>query len=146
MGDILSMSVTELGLSTRAKHCLNNPGSHGFCAVIRTVGELISVTERELMLRPNMGAKTLRKIKEQLAKHRLQLAEDHRFDELGLSAHAKGCLVGLEPQIRTTDELMMFTEKDLLKRRGFGKRALSEIKEKLQQHGLKLKSGASQSE
>ena len=136
MGDILSMSVTELGLSTRAKHCLNNPGSHGFCAVIRTVGELISVTERELMLRPNMGAKTLSKIKEQLAKHRLQLAEDHRFDELGLSAHAKGCL----------DELMMFTEKDLLKRRGFGKRALSEIEEKLQQHGLKLKNGASQSE
>ena len=141
MDDILSMSVTELGLSTRAKHILNNPGSHGLSAVIRTVGELISVTERDLMLRPNMGAKTLRKIKEQLAKHRLQLAENHRFDELGLSPRAKNCLIGLDPQIRTTDELMMFTEKDLLRRRGLGKRTLKEIKDKLQQHGLRLKSG-----
>jgi DNA-directed RNA polymerase alpha subunit len=135
------MRVAELELSTRAKHSLNNPGSHGFSAVITTVRELVSVTERDLLLRPNMGAKTLRKIKEQLAKHRLQLAEDHRFDELGLSSHAQGCLVGLAPQIRTTDELMMFTEKDLLRRRGLGKRTLKEIKDKLQQHGLKLKSG-----
>jgi DNA-directed RNA polymerase alpha subunit len=140
MDDILSMSVTELGISTRAKHSLNNPGSHGFFAVIKTVGELVSITERDLMLRPNMGAKTLRKIKEQLAKHGLQLAEDHCFDELGLSSHAKGCLVGSDPQIGTTDQLMMFTEEDLLKRRGLGKGALREIKDKLRQHGLKLKS------
>jgi DNA-directed RNA polymerase alpha subunit len=35
----------------------------------------------------------------------------------------------------------MFTEEDLLRRRGLGKGALKEIKDKLQQHGLKLKSG-----
>jgi DNA-directed RNA polymerase alpha subunit len=36
---------------------------------------------------------------------------------------------------------VMFTEEDLLRRRGLGKGALKEIKDKLQQHGLKLKSG-----
>ena len=35
----------------------------------------------------------------------------------------------------------MFNEKDLLNRRGLGKRTLREIKNKLQQQGLKLKRG-----
>lgn len=57
-------------------------------------------------------------------------------DELELSVRSSNCLKNA--QIRTIGELTRKTEDDIAKTRNFGKKSLTEIKEKLEEWGLSL--------
>jgi DNA-directed RNA polymerase subunit alpha len=57
-------------------------------------------------------------------------------DELELSVRSSNCL--RSSNITILGELVIRTEQDMLKTRNFGKKSLSEIKEKLKEYGLSL--------
>lgn len=62
---------------------------------------------------------------------------DYGIDKLQLSYRAENCLKELK--IKTLRKLITFTEKDLCKCKKLGKKCLSQIKERLEERGLKLK-------
>ena len=66
---IMNFLVDDLELSIRSSHCLIN-------ANILTVGELIRHTPYDLMRIQNLGRKSLREIREELARIGLTLAHD----------------------------------------------------------------------
>src|SRR5438034_10931817 len=70
----LNKSVDELELSVRSYNCLKN-------ANIRTIGELVTKSEAEMLKTKNFGRKSLNEIKEILASMGLGLGM--RFDEKG---------------------------------------------------------------
>jgi DNA-directed RNA polymerase subunit alpha len=63
---VLSASVAELELSVRAKNCLDG-------ANITTVGELVSMSENDVMNLKNLGKTSLTEIKNKLAERGLSL-------------------------------------------------------------------------
>jgi hypothetical protein len=66
--DVGSILVEELEFSVRAAHCLENQG-------IRTVADLATMTEAELMRIPNFGRRTLGEVKEILGALGVTLGE-----------------------------------------------------------------------
>ena len=70
----LNKSVDELELSVRSYNCLKN-------ANIRTIGELVTKTEAEMLKTKNFGRKSLNEIKEILQGMGLSLGM--RLDEHG---------------------------------------------------------------
>src|SRR6185295_13168961 len=70
-------SVDELGLSVRSFNCIRN-------AHIRTLGELVSRTEEDLLKSKNFGRKSLNEIKDVLTEFGLHLGmRDDDDDETG---------------------------------------------------------------
>jgi len=70
----LSMPISALDLSVRASHCLTGAG-------IKTVGELLTRTEKELLALRNFGKVTLEELTEKLAEQGLEvgmLAEEEQ--------------------------------------------------------------------
>jgi len=59
-----------------------------------------------------------------------------RIEEIELSVRSANCLT--QANIETIAELVVMPEPDLLKFRNFGKKSLTEIKEKLDEMGLSL--------
>lgn len=75
--------------------------------------------------------------------HRLEGAPDAphlRIEELDFSVRTYNCLK--KANILTINELVQFTETDLMQIRNFGKKSLTEVREKLGQLGLSLKGGS----
>ena len=70
----LNKSVDELELSVRSYNCLKN-------ANIRTIGELVTKSEAEMLKTKNFGRKSLNEIKEILAS--MGLALGMKVDEHG---------------------------------------------------------------
>lgn len=66
VNSMLDMSIDELELSVRAMNCLHR-------ANITTIGELCALTEPMLAKLRNMGAKTIKEIKERLGERNLSL-------------------------------------------------------------------------
>lgn len=66
--DPLDIDVEELEFSVRALNCFKNEG-------IRTVRDLVVLTEAELLRVPNFGRRTLREVKEILAVFDLKLRD-----------------------------------------------------------------------
>ena len=66
--DPLDIGVEELEFSVRALNCFKNEG-------IRTVRDLVVLTEAELLRVPNFGRRTLREVKEILAVFDLKLRD-----------------------------------------------------------------------
>lgn len=64
-------------------------------------------------------------------------APDARIEELDFSVRTYNCLK--KANILTIGELVQITEQDLMNIRNFGKKSLTEVKEKLAQLGLSLK-------
>jgi len=62
----LSMPISALDLSTRAAHCLEAEG-------VKTIGELLSKSEKELLSMHNFGKVTLAEIAEKLSEHGLEV-------------------------------------------------------------------------
>jgi hypothetical protein len=60
LATILNMPIQELGLSIRASHCLESVKTE-------TVGQLVKMTEADLLKIHNLGVTTLREIKKKLA-------------------------------------------------------------------------------
>lgn len=62
-------NIDDLQLNIRARHCLSSEG-------LSKVSELIELTEKELLLIPNLGPKTVKDIKDELLHHGLFLKGD----------------------------------------------------------------------
>ncbi|MDI6731592.1 MAG: DNA-directed RNA polymerase subunit alpha [Candidatus Margulisbacteria bacterium] len=70
---VLEMSVDDLELTARSLNCLQR-------AQIKTVGELVSFSEEDLMKFKNFGSKSLDEVKEKLSEYKLTL-KGEQLDE-----------------------------------------------------------------
>ena len=148
--------VTDFELSVRARNCLKKMN-------IRTLGDLLRVTEAELMGYKNFGEASLNEIKQMLTAKGLRLGqgleEQHRrvrrevyeklrgsggeaslarpVSELGLSVRARKALQILG--IVTLGDLASRTEAELMGVKNFGATSLDEVKIKLAEQNLSLR-------
>jgi DNA-directed RNA polymerase subunit alpha len=153
---VLNTPVTDFELSVRSRNCLNK--MH-----IRTLGDLVKKTEPELLSFKNFGETSLREIKEMLKQKGLRLgmaqelegelpaallaAETSSVDaeilerpiaQLEFSTRPRRALEALS--IQTIGDLVKLTEQELMTCKNFGQTSLDEVKAKLTELGLKLKS------
>jgi DNA-directed RNA polymerase subunit alpha len=156
---LLDTPLSEYELSVRARNCLKKMN-------IGTLGELIRLTEAELLAYKNFGETSLNEIKALLARKGVRLGmnpdeiEVPTVDEkapapkaapvppgqeavlakpvaeLELSVRARRCLQRLN--VATLGDLAQYTEADLLATRNFGVTSLNEVKSRLAEHGLQL--------
>ncbi len=155
---MLDIPVTDFELSVRTRNALRKMN-------IRTLGDLLKVTEAELRSFKNFGDASLEEIKSMLAQKGLrlgqsveqhqqavkqkvydQLAEDAGSDagalaksvnELALSVRARKALALLN--VGSIGDLCMKTEAELMGVKNFGMTSLVEIKEKLTEMGVGLR-------
>ncbi len=150
---VLEIPISDFELSVRSRNCLKKMGIH-------KIGDLLRISEIELLSYKNFGETSLAEIQQILDQKNLKLGmslEDQgkaiameavaegadqellstTVDEFGLSVRAKKCLQRL--QIRTLAELISKTEAELLGCKNFGVTSLDEIKEKLTSNGLNLR-------
>lgn len=148
--------VTDFELSVRARTCLKKMN-------IRTLGDLLRITEAELMSYKNFGESSLEEIKRMLKSHNLRLGQGledaHRaarrqiadrlkgsgkeavlskpVSDLQLSVRARKALQLLN--IQTLGDLVSHTEAELMGVKNFGQTSLVEVKERLTEYGLSLR-------
>ena len=158
LNQILRIPITDFELSVRARNCLNKMN-------IMTLGDLVRQTEQELLSYKNFGETSLNEIKDILASKGLRLGmareeavqsiEQNRrkyatgenaellnkpVTDLELSIRARrtveslGCL--------TVGDVIQHSEEELLGMPNFGVTSLQELKSKLSDMGLKLKTKA----
>ena len=153
---LLDTPVTDFELSVRARNCLKKMN-------IRTLGDLLGITEAELMGYKNFGDASLQEIKQMLSTKGLRLGqgleEQHRrirkqvydslkgsgnevvlgksVNDLGLSVRARKALQILG--IQTLGDLAARTEAELMGVKNFGATSLDEVKEKLVENNLSLR-------
>ncbi len=152
---ILETPISDFELSVRSRNCLRKMN-------IRTLGDLLNITEAELLSYKNFGETSLREIKTILESKALRLGmalEDKQLqsgesmdlgtsedqgllnktvDDLQLSVRARKCLQKLN--LHTVGELTRTTEAELLGCKNFGVTSLNEIKKALGGLGLSLRS------
>jgi DNA-directed RNA polymerase subunit alpha len=154
---ILETPISDFELSVRSRNCLKKMN-------IETVGDLLNITEVELLSYKNFGETSLREIKVILESKGLRLGialEEKQFaaaepfdrsgikeeyegllsksvDDLQLSVRARKCLQKLN--IRTIGELIRRTDAELLGIKNFGVTSLNEIKKAISNLGLSLRS------
>jgi len=153
----LETPISDFELSVRSRNCLKKMN-------IRTLGDLLNITEAELLSYKNFGETSLREVKgilepkglllgmalkeEQSAKAAdadsiLAKDEDEGLlnksvDELKLSVRARKCLQKLS--IRTLGDLTHRTDAELLGCKNFGVTSLNEIKKAISNLELSLRS------
>ncbi|MFM1824371.1 MAG: hypothetical protein RI967_2637 [Planctomycetota bacterium] len=155
---ILDTPVTDFELSVRARNCLKK-------MQIRTLGDLLRITEAELLSYKNFGEQSLVEIKSMLAQKGLRLGQgletagrggavrkdvldelkasvpeailNKPISSLDLSVRARKALQLLN--ISSLGELASRTEAELMGVKNFGATSLHEIRERLAQHGLSLR-------
>jgi DNA-directed RNA polymerase subunit alpha len=155
---LVDIPVTDFELSVRSRNCLKKMN-------INTLGDLLRVTEAELLAYKNFGETSLHEIKVMLSQKGLRLGqalEDPQLAaaaapapprrqlpqappevlnkpvaELELSVRSRKCLQRLN--INTLGDLAMRTEAELLGTKNFGQTSLAEIKERLTQFNLSLR-------
>lgn len=154
---VLDTPVTDFELSVRARNCLKK-------MQIRTLGDLLKITEAELLSYKNFGEQSLVEIKSMLASKGLRLGQglegqgragirkeileelkalapeavlNKPISSLELSVRARKALQLLN--ITTVGELASRTEAELMGVKNFGATSLHEIRERLGQHGLSLR-------
>lgn len=151
---ILETPISDFELSVRSRNCLRKMN-------IRTLGDLLNITEAELLSYKNFGETSLREIKAILDTKGLRLGmalEDKDLasgeetgpgspeeqgllnklvDDLQLSVRARKCLQRLN--LHTVGELTRTTEAELLGCKNFGVTSLNEIKKALSGLGLALR-------
>ncbi|MCH2135418.1 MAG: tetratricopeptide repeat protein [Phycisphaerales bacterium] len=154
---LLDTPVTDFELSVRARNCLKKMN-------IRTLGDLLKVSESELLSYKNFGETSLVEIKAMLSSKGMRLGQNletqyHRvraevYEELkgrapeavlsktvaqlDLSVRARKALQMLG--IMTIGDLATRTEAELMGVKNFGATSLDEIKERLASFGLELRS------
>jgi len=153
---LLDTPVTDFELSVRARTCLKKMN-------IRTLGDLLKITEAELMSYKNFGESSLVEIKRMLSTKGLRLGQGredvHRaarrqimeklkgtgkeamlnksVTDLNLSVRARKALQMLG--VQTIGDLASHTEAELMGIKNFGATSLTEIKERLGEFGLSLR-------
>ena len=130
---------------------------------IETLGDLIMKTEQELLSYKNFGETSLGEIKTMLNQKGLRLGQgletkggeassgrnpleataspdvlNRSIDEVELSVRSRRCMERLE--VRTIRDLINKTEVELMAAKNFGMTSLNEIKRKLAEIGLGLRS------
>ncbi len=154
---ILETPISDFELSVRSRNCLKK-------MKIDSIGDLLNITEAELLSYKNFGETSLREIKSILESKNLSLGmaleekqgsvmdtadetmnsgEDEGLlnkpiDDLRLSVRARKCLQKLN--IRAIGELTRRTDAELLGCKNFGVTSLNEIKKSLTDLGLSLRS------
>ncbi|MBK6941111.1 MAG: RNA polymerase subunit alpha domain protein [Planctomycetes bacterium] len=149
---ILKIPVTDFELSVRSRNCLARMN-------IRSLGDLIRKTEAELLSFKNFGETSLNEIKEILRSKGLRLGmqsddDDRRrrtkrpvdldavrskgVAELDLSVRSRKALDNLG--VGTVGQLCEISEEQLLACKNFGQTSMNEIKKKLADLGLSLRS------
>lgn len=153
---ILRIPISDFELSVRSRNCLQKMN-------IQTLGDLVMKTEQELLSYKNFGETSLAEIKEVLAQKGLRLGQglearagdptggrnpleattppevlDKPVEELNLSVRSRRCMERLG--VRTLRDLINRTEVELMSAKNFGMTSLNEIKRKLAEFGLALKS------
>ncbi|MHC4424350.1 MAG: DNA-directed RNA polymerase subunit alpha C-terminal domain-containing protein [Planctomycetota bacterium] len=154
---ILETSISEFELSVRSRNCFRKMN-------IETLGDLMNITEAELLSYKNFGETSLQEIKVILESKGLHLgmaleeqqvsatedsdadAEEDAdrellnrpVDDLRLSVRARKCLERLG--IHTLADLTRKTDAELLGVKNFGVTSLNEIKKALSNAGLALRS------
>jgi DNA-directed RNA polymerase subunit alpha len=149
---VLKIPVTDFELSVRSRNCLNKMN-------IKTLGDLIQMTEQELLAHKNFGETSLMEVKQMLAQKGLRLGQgkiegsslpaapkpvevsqeilNQHIDSLDLSVRSKKCMERLG--ITQIGQLINRTEAELLSAKNFGQTSLTEIKQRLEERGLRLK-------
>jgi DNA-directed RNA polymerase subunit alpha len=151
---ILETPISDFELSVRSRNCLKKMN-------IDTIGDLLNITETELLSYKNFGETSLREIKAILETKGLRLGmalEEKKFpsdetsiltpaadqgllnksiDELQLSVRSRKCQQKLN--IHTIGDLLQKTEAELLGCKNFGVTSLNEIKRTLANLGLSLR-------
>ena len=153
---LLDTPVTDFDLSVRARTCLKKMN-------IRTLGDLLRITEVELMSYKNFGESSLTEIKKMLSARSLRLGQGledaHRqarrsiadqfkgsgreavlnktVSDLQLSVRARKALQLLN--IQTLGDLASHTEAELMGVKNFGATSLQEVKERLAENNLSLR-------
>ena len=153
---MMDTPVTDFELSVRARNCLKKMS-------IRTLGDLLRITEAELMAYKNFGEASLLEIKAMLSAKGLRLGqgleEQHRrvrkqvyeslkgsgnetmlsrpVGDLGLSVRARKALQMLG--VQTIGDLASRTEAELMGVKNFVATSLVEVNEKLTDMGLGLR-------
>lgn len=153
---LLDTPVTDFELSVRARTCLKKMN-------IRTLGDLLRITEAELMSYRNFGESSLEEIKRMLSQKGLKLGqgqEDARraaksqmlekfrgsgkesmlnksVSDLQLSVRARKALQLLN--IQSLGDLCSHTEAELMGVKNFGATSLTEVKQRLVDMGLELR-------
>jgi DNA-directed RNA polymerase subunit alpha len=155
---LLDTPVTDFDLSVRARNALRKMN-------VRTLGDLLRVTEAELRAFKNFGESSLEELKAMLAQRGLRLGQaveqqqsvvkravydqiktttggdesilDRPVADLNLSVRARKAVALLN--ISSIGELCMRTEAELMGVKNFGMTSLMEIKEKLSEMGLGLR-------
>jgi len=151
---ILETPISDFELSVRSRNCLRKMN-------LKTLGDLLKITEIELLSYKNFGETSLTEIKGVLEPKGLRLGmalEEKQFqsteisdqgatqdqgllnklvDDLQLSIRSRKCLQKLS--IRTIGELTRTTDAELLGCKNFGVTSLNEIKKALANLGLSLR-------
>jgi len=153
---VLEIPISDFELSVRSRNCLKKMN-------IRTIGDLLKVTESELLAYKNFGETSLQEIKAILNGKSLrlgQMLEDHKNEldkpsektedvaeedeilnmsvtQLEMSVRSRKALERLN--INTVGELIQCTEAELLGCKNFGMTSLNEIKHSLKDHNLILR-------
>ncbi len=154
---ILETPISDFELSVRGRNCLKK-------MKIETIGNLLNITEVELLSYKNFGETSLKEIKDileprglrigmfleekqmasvEISDHRVAKDEDNELlnrptNDLQLSVRARKCLQKLN--IRTLGDLTSRTEAELLGVKNFGVTSLNEIKKAIGNLGLSLRS------
>ena len=153
---ILETPISDFELSVRSRNCLRKMN-------IRTLGDLLNITEAELLSYKNFGETSLREVKMVLETKGLYLGmeiEEKQFasaeatedsegdsgnvemltrsvDDLQLSVRARRCLERFN--LRSIGDLTSKTEAELLGCKNFGVTSLNEIKKAIIGIGLSLR-------
>jgi DNA-directed RNA polymerase subunit alpha len=153
---VLETPISDFELSVRSRNCFRKMN-------IRTLGDLLYISESELLSYKNFGETSLKEIKIILESKGLNLggteedaqlgstemdSEDGQVDEnfellsksvdeINLSVRARKCLQKLE--LTTLGEVVQKTEAELLGCKNFGLTSLNEIKKALTGVGLSLR-------
>jgi len=155
---ILETAVADFELSVRSRNCLKKMN-------INKLGDLLRVTETELLAYKNFGETSLNEIKAMLSQKGLHLGQaleegqpnnnaappvrrevalgappeilNKSVSEMELSVRSRKCLQRLN--IATLGDLAIRTEAELLGTKNFGQTSLNEIKQRLKDNGLSLR-------
>lgn len=153
---VLKIPVSDFELSVRSRNCLQKMN-------IESLGDLIMKTEQELLSYKNFGETSLLEIKEMLQQKGLRLGQGLELkggeagsgrnpqeatasseilvkpiEELELSVRSRRCMERLG--VRSVRDLINKTEVELMSAKNFGMTSLNEIKRKLGDLGLSLRS------
>ncbi|MFO0904860.1 MAG: DNA-directed RNA polymerase subunit alpha C-terminal domain-containing protein [Pirellulales bacterium] len=154
LAQTLSRPITDFELSVRSRNVLQKMN-------IKSIGDLVRVTEQELLSSKNFGETSLVEIRDMLTAMGLAIGQyaherieaepidtsaipgdaavllDRPVSDLNLSVRARKCMVRLG--INSLGELVRRTGDDLLECKNFGVTSLNEVREKLKTIGLKLR-------